>query len=67
MLTTQPHLVKLCGQVLGRLCLVEPPHRGRPDTYPTLGILKCGLVMVYERLTGLRSGGRFLHRNPAVA
>lgn len=52
---------------MGRLRLVDLPRRGRPYTYPTVVILKCGLVMVYERLTSLRSLERFLHQHPAVA
>ena len=66
-LTSQSHLVKLCVQVLGRLRLVDPPRRGRPYTYPTTVILKCCLVMVYHRLTSLRSLERFLHQHPEVA
>jgi len=42
-------------------------HRGRPFVYAPLTILKCGLVMVYYRLTSLRSLERFLREHPSVA
>lgn len=43
------------------------PRRGRPFKYSWLTILKCGLVMVYYRLTSLRSLERFLHQHGLVA
>jgi len=49
------------------LRVVDPPHRGRPYTYPTAVILKCGLVMVYYRLTSLRSLERFLQQHAVIA
>lgn len=42
-------------------------RRGRPLKYSWLTILKCGLVMVYARLTSLRSLERFLHQHPDLA
>lgn len=44
-----------------------PKRRGRPYTYAPLVILKCGLVMVYYRLTSLRSLERFLQQQPDIA
>lgn len=42
------------------------PPRGRPFKYSGVTILKCGLVMVYDRLTSLRSLERFWHQQPLV-
>lgn len=61
------HLVKLFVRVLDGLRLPPAGRRGRPFVYPPLVLLKCGLVMVYYRLTSLRSLERFLHQHSAVA
>jgi hypothetical protein len=54
--------------VVDRLALpTAQKHRGRPFKYSWLTILKCGLVMVYYRLTSLRSLERFLHQQPEIA
>ena len=53
--------------MLDRLRLADPPRRGRPYTYATAVMLKCTLVMVYYRLTSLRSLERFLQQHPLLA
>lgn len=49
------------------MALPTPKRRGRPVVYAWLTILKCGVVMVYYRLTSLRSLERFLHQHPSLA
>ena len=61
------HLVKLFVKVIDSIKLPPLRQRGRPLVYPPLVILKCTLVMVYYRLTSLRSLERFLHQHLGVA
>lgn len=53
--------------MVNRLRLPTAPRRGRPYVYAPAVMLKCGLVMVYHRLTSLRSLERFLHQHLEVA
>ena len=61
------HLAKLFLGVIDALRYSEPKRVGRPYLYTTQVIVKLFLVMVYYRLSSVRSLERFVCLNPELA